>query len=196
MKADFPCMGNTPEIPKVFKTSSRVRNKNVTKRQTEMLVKEIWKARMAHRKAGKAGVDLPQMMFLHLQKTKGLHQAVIEVLRAHTHKHTRMHSFRCMLTGAYTQIHTDASNYRQYHKCLLPDAQLAGFSGKFVPLHLSISLSWLACVCFSCQASSIGQVTADHLQGNYNAIKMMSCNVAFPTCYSFSCTSKILQNYS
>lgn len=83
-------MGNTPEIPRVFKTGSRVRNKNVTKRQTEMLVKEIWKARMTHRKAGKAGVDLPQMIFLHLQKTKGLHQAVIEVL--HTHTHTHIHT--------------------------------------------------------------------------------------------------------
>lgn len=79
LKADFPSMGTTPEIPRVFKTSSRVRNKNVTKRQTEMLVKEIWKVRMTHRKAGKAGVDLPEMIFLHLQKTKGLLQAVIEV---------------------------------------------------------------------------------------------------------------------
>ncbi|KAL3145195.1 Translin-associated factor X-interacting protein 1 [Trebouxia sp. C0010 RCD-2024] len=78
LKADFPSMGNTPEIPRVFKTNGRVRNKNVTKRQTEMLVKEIWKVRMTHRKAGKAGVPLPEMMFLHLQKTKGLHQAVIE----------------------------------------------------------------------------------------------------------------------
>lgn len=88
LKADLPSMGNTPVIPRVFKTSSRVRNKNVTKRQTEMLVKEIWKTRMAHRKAGKAGVVLPEMIFLHLQKTKGLHQAVIEVM--HTHTYTQM----------------------------------------------------------------------------------------------------------
>ena len=79
LKADFPSMGTGPEIPRVFKTGSRVRNKNITKRQTEMLVKEIWKVRMAHRKAGKAGVELVEMIFLHLQKTKGLHQAVIEV---------------------------------------------------------------------------------------------------------------------
>ena len=78
LKADFPSMGTTAEIPRVFKTSSRVRNKNVTKRQTEMQIKEIWKVRMTHRKAGKAGVDLPEMIFLHLQKTKGLMQAVIE----------------------------------------------------------------------------------------------------------------------
>ncbi|DBB03290.1 TPA: Translin-associated factor X-interacting protein 1 [Trebouxia sp. C0006] len=78
LKADFPSMGTGPEIPRVFKTGSRVRNKNITKRQTEMLVKEIWKVRMAHRKAGKAGVELVEMIFLHLQKTKGLHQAVIE----------------------------------------------------------------------------------------------------------------------
>ena len=89
LKADFPSMGNTPEMPRVFKTGSRVRNKNVTKRQTEMLVKEIWKARMTHRKAGKAGMDLPQMIFLHLQKTKGLHQAVIEVLHTHTYIQVR-----------------------------------------------------------------------------------------------------------
>ncbi len=79
LKADFPSMGTGPDIPRVFKTGSRVRNKNITKRQTEMLVKEIWKNRMAHRKAGKAGVELVEMIFLHLQKTKGLHQAVIEV---------------------------------------------------------------------------------------------------------------------
>lgn len=87
LKADFPSMGTTPEIPRVFRTSSRVRNKNVTKRQTEMLVKEIWKVRMTHRKAGKACVDLPEMIFLHLQKTKGLLQAVIEV----NHKHMQTH---------------------------------------------------------------------------------------------------------
>lgn len=82
-------MGNGPDIPWVFKTGGKVRNKNVTKRQTEMLVKEIWKVRMAHRKAGKAGVDLVEMIFLHLQKTKGLHQAVIEVgtTRSLTHMH-------------------------------------------------------------------------------------------------------------
>lgn len=80
LKADFPSMGNTPDIPRVFKINGRVRNKNATKRQTEMQIKEIWKVRMAHRKAGKAGVNLPEMIFLHLQKTKGLHQAVIEVI--------------------------------------------------------------------------------------------------------------------
>lgn len=80
LKAEFPSMGNGPDIPRVFKTNSKVRNKNVTKRQTEMLVKEIWKVRMAHRRAGKADVALVEMIFLHLQKTKGLHQAVIEVI--------------------------------------------------------------------------------------------------------------------
>ncbi|KAL0021015.1 hypothetical protein WJX77_006994 [Trebouxia sp. C0004] len=78
LKADIPSMGTGPDVPRVFKAGSRVRNKNITKRQTEMLVKEIWKVRMAHRKAGKAGVELVEMIFLHLQKTKGLHQAVIE----------------------------------------------------------------------------------------------------------------------
>ncbi len=79
LQADFPSMGTGLDIPRVLKTGSRVRNKNITKRQTEMLVKEIWKVRMAHRKAGKAGIELVEMIFLHLQKTKGLHQAVIEV---------------------------------------------------------------------------------------------------------------------
>ena len=73
-------MGNSAEIPRVFKTNNRVRNKNITKRQTEMLVKEIWKARMAQRKAGKAGTSLVEMIFLHLQKTRGLQQAVLEVV--------------------------------------------------------------------------------------------------------------------
>lgn len=72
-------MGNTADIPRVFKTSNKVRNKAITKRQTEMLVKEIWKVRTAHRKAGKAGASLVEMIFLHLQKTKGVQQAVLEV---------------------------------------------------------------------------------------------------------------------
>lgn len=101
LKADFPSMGTTPEIPRVFKTSSRVRNKNVTKRQTEMLVKEIWKVRMTHRKAGKAGVDLPEMIFLHLQKTKGLLQAVIEV----DCNHTQTHMTTDRLPHTYTHTH-------------------------------------------------------------------------------------------
>ena len=79
IKVDFPSMGNTADIPRGFKTNNRVRNKNITKRQTEITVKEIWKVRMAHRKAGKAGTSLVEMIFLHLQKTKGLQQAVLEV---------------------------------------------------------------------------------------------------------------------
>ena len=79
-------MGNGTDIPRVFRTAGRVRNKNVTKRQTEMQIKEIWKVRMVHRKAGKAGDGLVEMIFLHLQKTKGLHQAVIEVMTCLTYK--------------------------------------------------------------------------------------------------------------
>lgn len=126
-------MGNTPEIPKVFKTGSRVRNKNVTKRQTEMMVKEIWKARMTHRKAGKAGVDLPEMIFLHLQKTKGLHQAVIEVLHtctdthAQTHRHMhafiQMHPHRCIHSDPYRSMHACQQLHTDYHTCLSPASQ-------------------------------------------------------------------------
>ena len=114
LKADFPSMGNTPEIPRVFKTASRVRNKNVTKRQTEMLVKEIWKARMTNRKAGKAGVDLPEMIFLHLQKTKGLHQAVIEVLHAHTNRQHNCTS-ACMHSNVCAAAYIHTYWYLQLH---------------------------------------------------------------------------------
>lgn len=113
LKADFPSMGNGPDIPRVFKTGSKVHNKNVTKRQTEMLVKEIWKVRMAHRKAGKADVDLVEMIFLHLQKTKGLHQAVIEVSTSRSLTHTQTH------TQTYTCMHA------RTHRCCLPDSVVA-----------------------------------------------------------------------
>ena len=35
------------EVPKLFKHSGKMRNKHLSKRDTEKLVKEIWKERMA-----------------------------------------------------------------------------------------------------------------------------------------------------
>ena len=35
------------EVPKLFKHSGKIRNKHLSKRDTEKLVKEIWKERMA-----------------------------------------------------------------------------------------------------------------------------------------------------
>lgn len=39
-------MGQGPEIPKLFRLGGKVRNKHIAKRDTEKLVKEIWKERM------------------------------------------------------------------------------------------------------------------------------------------------------
>ena len=46
-KEGFPGLGTLPEVPKLLRSAGRVRNKGITKRETERTVKEIWKERLA-----------------------------------------------------------------------------------------------------------------------------------------------------
>ncbi|KAL4444954.1 hypothetical protein ABPG77_004004 [Micractinium sp. CCAP 211/92] len=73
-------MGQSAEVPKLFKHSGKLRNKHLSKRDTEKLVKEIWKERMADpaAAAGKA-VDLLEFVFTQLQKKVGIVTAVVEM---------------------------------------------------------------------------------------------------------------------
>ena len=56
----------------------QVRNKAISKRETEKTIKEIWKEKMAETRAGKQ-TDLAEFMFNFFQKRVGISTAVIEV---------------------------------------------------------------------------------------------------------------------
>ncbi len=56
----------------------KVRNKQMSKRETEKMVKEIWKDKMVEMRAGKH-TDMAEFIFQHLQKRLGIVTAVIEV---------------------------------------------------------------------------------------------------------------------
>ena len=57
--------------------SMQVRNKQMSKRETEKMVKEIWKDKMVEMRAGKH-TDMAEFIFQHLQKRLGIVTAVIE----------------------------------------------------------------------------------------------------------------------
>ena len=55
-----------------------MRNKHLSKRDTEKSIKEIWKARLEDRQDGQAS-ELPDFIFQHWQKKVGIASAVVEV---------------------------------------------------------------------------------------------------------------------
>lgn len=73
-------MGQAPDVPKLFRHAGKVRNKHLSKRDTEKLVKELWKERLTDPAvvAGRAG-ELVDFLGQHLQKKVGIATAVIEV---------------------------------------------------------------------------------------------------------------------
>jgi hypothetical protein len=73
-------MGLAPEVPKLFRHAGKVRNKHLSKRDTEKLVKELWKERMADpaAAAGRAP-DLVDFVGAQLQKRLGIAAAVVEM---------------------------------------------------------------------------------------------------------------------
>ncbi|KAI7835772.1 hypothetical protein COHA_010350 [Chlorella ohadii] len=72
-------MGQASNVPKLFRHSGRIRNKHLSKRDTEKLVKEIWRERL-NDPAAAAGsaVDLLEFVFQQLQKKVGIVTAVVE----------------------------------------------------------------------------------------------------------------------
>ena len=56
----------------------QVRNKQMSKRETEKMVKEIWKDKLHEMRAGKQ-TDLVDFVFQHLHKRVGIITAVVEV---------------------------------------------------------------------------------------------------------------------
>lgn len=73
-------MGQGQEVPKLFRHSGKIRNKQMTKRDTEKLVKELWKERLKDPAvtAGRAG-EVVDFVGAYLQKKLGIAAAVIEV---------------------------------------------------------------------------------------------------------------------
>ena len=73
-------MGQTTDVPKFFRHSGKIRNKHMSKRDTEKLVKELWKERLVDPavSAGRAG-DLVDFVGGYLQKKVGIAAAVIEL---------------------------------------------------------------------------------------------------------------------
>ncbi|KDD75088.1 hypothetical protein H632_c879p0, partial [Helicosporidium sp. ATCC 50920] len=73
-------MGTSYEVPKLFRCAGKIRNRNLSKRETEKLVKEIWKARVTdpNLQAGRAP-DFGDFLFTVIQKRMGIASAVTEL---------------------------------------------------------------------------------------------------------------------
>lgn len=57
---------------------AQVRNRHMSKRETEKLVKEVWREKMLDSSGGKEA-ELPDFLFTFLQKKLGILSAVVEV---------------------------------------------------------------------------------------------------------------------
>jgi hypothetical protein len=71
-------MGTGPDVPKLYKFGGKLRNKHMSKRDTEKLVREVWKERMSMTSMQKH-VSLVDFLGNHLQKKVGIAVAVVEV---------------------------------------------------------------------------------------------------------------------
>lgn len=82
-RAGFPPMGTATAIPRLLRATgpARIRNKALSKRETERTVKEVWKEREAAAAAGAASAREPliDFLFAHLHKKVGIPAAVVEV---------------------------------------------------------------------------------------------------------------------
>ncbi|KAI8111630.1 hypothetical protein M9435_004130 [Picochlorum sp. BPE23] len=71
-------MGTGPDVPKLYKFGGKIRNKHMSKRDTEKLVREVWKERMSMTSMQKH-VSLVDFLGNHLQKKVGIAVAVVEL---------------------------------------------------------------------------------------------------------------------
>jgi hypothetical protein len=73
-------MGAGLEVPKLFRFTGKIRNKHMSKRDTERLVHEVWRERL-HNQVVSTNKDNDLVDFLgqHLQKKMGIAAAVVEV---------------------------------------------------------------------------------------------------------------------
>ncbi|KFM26535.1 Translin-associated factor X-interacting protein 1 [Auxenochlorella protothecoides] len=73
-------MGQSNDVPRLFRVTGKVRNKNMSKRETEKLVKEVWALRVQDPavRVGKAP-ELVEFLFTMFQKRMGIMTAVTEL---------------------------------------------------------------------------------------------------------------------
>eukprot|EP00002_Diphylleia_rotans_P019085 TRINITY_DN3696_c0_g1_i20.p1 TRINITY_DN3696_c0_g1~~TRINITY_DN3696_c0_g1_i20.p1 ORF type:complete len:710 (-),score=130.03 TRINITY_DN3696_c0_g1_i20:712-2841(-) len=77
----FAGLGTGPEIPKHLRISGKVKNRKLSKRDTEAMIKDIWKERSQLMKStpSKAPkLKLPDFLYQYLQNHYGLHNVVVE----------------------------------------------------------------------------------------------------------------------
>ena len=72
---------DTKKHRRLSQGSGQVRNRNMSKRETEKLIKEVWKEKLVDNQANKGGTqtELGDFLFTFLQKKVGIQTAVIEV---------------------------------------------------------------------------------------------------------------------
>eukprot|EP00002_Diphylleia_rotans_P018841 TRINITY_DN3647_c0_g1_i4.p1 TRINITY_DN3647_c0_g1~~TRINITY_DN3647_c0_g1_i4.p1 ORF type:complete len:647 (+),score=121.25 TRINITY_DN3647_c0_g1_i4:97-2037(+) len=76
----FTGLGTSPDVPKYLRAAGKIKNRRMTKRDTEGLIKDVWKERMASIKtsSSKHKSKLSEYLYNYLQTHYGLHNVVVE----------------------------------------------------------------------------------------------------------------------
>ncbi|XRA97756.1 translin-associated factor X-interacting 1 [Pycnococcus provasolii] len=78
-KDTFVGMGTGSDVPKFMRTNGKIRNRNMSKRDTEKMVKEIWSDKMRHDAKQPRPTSLEEFTGIFLQKRMGIQSAVVEI---------------------------------------------------------------------------------------------------------------------
>ena len=78
-KDNFQAIGTGNDVPKILRGLDKIRNRHMTKRDTEKLAKEVWKEKYVHDSKAKEKTLLDEYTYIHFQKKVGIPQAVVEL---------------------------------------------------------------------------------------------------------------------
>jgi hypothetical protein len=78
-KDNFQAIGTGNDVPKILRGVDKIRNRHMTKRDTEKLAKEVWKEKYVHDSKAKDKTLLDEYTYIHFQKKVGIPQAVVEL---------------------------------------------------------------------------------------------------------------------
>jgi len=78
-KDNFQAIGTGNDVPKILRGVDKIRNRHMTKRDTEKLAKEVWKEKYVHDSKAKEKTHLEEYTYIHFQKKVGIPQAVVEL---------------------------------------------------------------------------------------------------------------------
>ena len=78
-KDNFQSIGMGKDVPGFLQANGLIRNRNMSKRDTEKLVKEIWKDKAKHDAKSNAKSPMEEYTNIHLQKKMGVAQGVVEL---------------------------------------------------------------------------------------------------------------------